>query len=659
MKSLQLVSFALALTLALAPVPLLAHDGPDGTISHKHNEVRAQPTPSEPWHDASLGETLYKAGRVSTAGDSMAAVRLRDDSTVAMRQNTLLIVYGHHATHRAEVIAMEAELERGTLRARLGELEGGRAAHIASPSATSELAGGNTLIKVDDQGTARVANHGEGNTAVVAKRGGKTKLDKGMGVKVEVGKRAAKPIVLPPTPTWLAGPRVFLSVPGQRSEVRGRWATLEQAQGGYFVELARDDAGTDVLAAIEVPSSADSFEVHGLPAGRYHVRVAAIDGDQFESIPSDASALELLDVALAGPGGAGVEWPSDSASPVPRVLPGTTLELPSGVRCGETLEQLVEAPVYRTPGPTTLVCRTDDGREVEAFPVEVVALAPALTDAEAFRVVRGEQVVREIAIDSALPLPEQIYVADTPGFAVESIESLGEGRYRITLQVAADAPPAATLQLGLEAPREGEPFAAFGSLALEVVDPIVTEDIPLLPDYVQHQVELGLSLGLFMPASNHALYRLPDAEHQAMRSTGQLLARVGYYPLRYFGIEAAARVMPTQVVDDRRATAWALRGVLVGQLDTRVGPYVVGGVEALGVASPAQVLGRDTDLGFVLGGGLKAYLRPRLLLRIGLTAGIHERVGAGVTAHADAELGLTVLLGPRSRGRELPTKRAR
>jgi hypothetical protein len=648
------VSSALALMLTLALVrPAHAHDGPDGTISHKHNEVRTQPAPSEPWHDASLGETLFKAGRVSTSNDAMAAVRLRDDSTVAMRENTLLIVYGHHATHRAEVIAMEAELERGTLRARLGELEGGRAAHIASPSATSELAGGNTLLKVDEQGTARVANHGDGNTAVVAKRGGSTKLAKGMGVKVEVGKRAAKPISLPPTPTWLAGPQVFLSVPGQRSEVRGSWAKLDQAQGGYFVELARDGEGTDVLAAIEVPSSAEGFEVHGLPTGRYHVRVAAIDGDQFESIPSDASELELLDVTLAGPGGVGVEWPSDVASPVPRVLPGTTLELPSGVRCGETLEQLVAAPVYRTPGASTLVCRTDDGREVEAFPVEVVALAPTFTDAEAFRVVRGEQVVREIAIDSALPLPEQIFVADTPGVVIESIESLGEGRYRITLQVEHEAPSAATLQLGLEPPQEGQPFAAFGSLALEVVDPIVTEARPAPPEYVQHQVELGASLGLFMPASNHALYRLPDAEHQAMRSTGQLLARVGYYPLRYFGVEAAARVMPTQVVDDRRATAWALRGVLVGQLDTRVSPYVIGGVEAIGVVSPAQALGRDTDFGFVLGGGMKAYLRPRLVLRIGVSAGIHERVGAGVTVHADAELGLTFLLGPRSRGRAL------
>lgn len=49
MKSLQLVSFALALTLALAPVrPVLAHDGPDGTISHKHNEVRTQPRRASP-----------------------------------------------------------------------------------------------------------------------------------------------------------------------------------------------------------------------------------------------------------------------------------------------------------------------------------------------------------------------------------------------------------------------------------------------------------------------------------------------------------------------------------------------------------------------------------------------------------------------------------
>lgn len=645
---LRLLSPLLALALLVAP-PAFAHDGPDGTISHKHNEVRSQPVANADWHDAELGESLYKQGRVSTSTGAMAAVRLRDDSTVAMRQNTLMIVYGHHATHRAEVIAMDAELERGTLRARLGELEGGRKAAIASPSATTELAGGNNLLKVDEQGTTRVANHGEGNTEVVAKRGGgKTKLAKGMGVKVRRDARAATPIALPPTPAWGSGPRVFLSVPGQRSEVRGRWAKVEQAQA-YFVELSRDEPGVDVLAAVEVPGTAEGFEIHALPAGRYHVRVASIDGDQFESIPSDARELELVDVALAGPGGAGVEWPTDSPSPTPRVLPGTALELPAGVRCGADLDTLVAAPVYREPGLTTLVCRTDDEREVEAFPVEVVALAADFTDDEAFRVERGALVTREIAVESELPLPDQLFVGPTPGFVVEGIEPLGEGRWRVRLQVDADAPATAQLALSLIDPAL-DPSASFGSLSLEVVDPPAPTPTPGPERPERHIVELGLAGGVFVPARNHALYRQP-AEHQPLRTSSQWLARVGYYPLRRVGIEATARVMPTRVADGQRATSWALRGQIVGQLATRVTPFVAAGVEWIGVNSPAAALGRDADFGFAFGGGLKAYVLPWLALRLGLTAGLHERTGVGVTGHLDADLGLSFVLGRRSVGR--------
>ena len=54
------------LGLPLISSPALAHDGPDGQISHKHNEVRSQPSANTEWHEAQVGELLFKAGRVTT-----------------------------------------------------------------------------------------------------------------------------------------------------------------------------------------------------------------------------------------------------------------------------------------------------------------------------------------------------------------------------------------------------------------------------------------------------------------------------------------------------------------------------------------------------------------------------------------------------------------
>ncbi|MFV8751956.1 FecR family protein [Nannocystaceae bacterium ST9] len=646
----RLAALLILLGLPLISSSVRAHDGPDGQISHKHNEVRSQPAANTEWHEAQVGETLYKQGRVTTADESMAAVVFRDDSSVAMRQNTLLIVYGHHALRDKHVIAMDAELERGTLRARLGELEGGRQATIASPSAATAIAGGNNLIKVDEQGTTRVANHGEGKTEVASKRGGKTKLAKGMGVKVEQAKRAAKPIVLPPTPGWSSGPQVFLAVPGQLGELRGGWTAIAEARG-YYVELARDEVGVDVLAAIEVPATAEGFEVHGLQAGRYFVRVASVDGDQFESIPSEARALELIDVALAGPGGVGVLWPVDAASSIPRVLPGTALELPAGVRCGAKADALVDRPIYLDAGTTTLVCQTDEGREVAAFPVEVTALSAGFTDDQAFRVERGARVTREIAITSELPLPDELFVTPSAGLSVETIESLGGGRWRVTMLVDDDAPASGELALSLIEPAEGE-VATFADVAVEVVEPSEPSEPPEARTRSErHMVELGLAGGVFVPAGNHGLYRPSTSEQAPMRPTGQVVGRIGYYPLRQVGIELAGRVMPTRIDDGQRVTAWSLRGQIVGQLATRVTPFVLVGGELIGVASPASALGRDSDFGFVVGGGLKAFVLPWLALRLGVNAGIHERVGSGFTGHFDADLGLSFVLGRRSAGR--------
>ncbi|MCA9685470.1 MAG: FecR domain-containing protein, partial [Myxococcales bacterium] len=502
-----------------------AHDGPDGQVSHRNNDVRSQPSANVEWHPAELGEPLYKQGRINTFEDSTAAVTLRDNSTVALRANTLMIIYGHHALRDKHVIAVGAELERGALRARLGELEGGQQAVVSTPSAAAELAGGNSLLKVDEQGTSRIHNHGDGNAEVAANKGGRTRLARGMGVKVEVDRRASKPIPLPPTPGWVDAPRIFLAVPGHQSELRGRWAPIAAANS-YFVEVARDVEGVDVISAVEVPASTQDFEIHGLPVGSYHVRVAAVDADQFESIPSDALDLELIAVDLLGPGGVAAAWPEDDAtSPRPSVLPGTTFELPPGIRCSGSDGRLDARPLLLRPGVHEASCEDDQGRPVVAFPIEVVDLGVGLGDTGdlAGEIVRGQISTHEIRVapPSGLALPSTLHVQAPAGVEVRAVEAVDEGGepglWRLTLLAGPEAPAEVALGLSFVDPAPlGDSSDTvdprFATVSLRVLEPPAATAPEPAPE--RHMVELGLAGGLLFIAPDHGLYRPSTSEHR-------------------------------------------------------------------------------------------------------------------------------------------------
>ena len=664
MKTLQRV---LAGTLVFVwPQLALAHDGPDGKITHRHNEVKAQPDGTAEWREAEVGDLIYKQGRVNTLEASTAAVLMRDQGSVAMRANTLLIIYGHHALRDKKIIAMEAELERGALRSRLGELEGGSTSEVTTPGAETTMTGGNSLIKVDDEGTSRIHNHGEGETNVQAKRGGKTKVKRGMGVKVEKKKRARKPIPLPPTPGWAGGTQVFLGVSGQISELSGAWAAVPEAET-YYVEVARDAEGIDVISAIEVPKSVAGFEVHGLPAGSYHVRVASVDDDQFESIPSDAYSVELVDVGLAGPGGVGPFWPTDGGlTPVPLVLPGTALELPAGIRCGPSADALEARPLFIEAGTHELVCERDDGATVAAFPVEVPALGAQVEDGEdaaapapsaTLELPRGVEVTRELRFDTDLELPPTLYLMPPEGIEVVRVEPGAEpGSWSLTLIADETVPADAEIGLSFVDPAsiEGE-LPSFASVRVEVVEPPEPSEPPPPPTKPErHMFEFGVAGGLVLLSESHGLFRPSSSSHQPFnRPAGEVVLRAGYYPLRWVGIELDGRLIPTRVANDERALAYSIRAQVLGQLPYRVTPYLALGGEMLGVRSDPVALGSDLDFGVHFGGGLKVYITPKLAFRAGVTGMFHEGLGDTRSTHLEVDFGLSVVLGRRSAGRQV------
>jgi outer membrane protein OmpA-like peptidoglycan-associated protein len=167
-------------------------------------------------------------------------------------------------------------------------------------------------------------------------------------------------------------------------------------------------------------------------------------------------------------------------------------------------------------------------------------------------------------------------------------------------------------------------------------------------------LELGAFGGLFVPARDLELFQArPERPRQGFLPLATLApavgGRVGYYPLRFLGVEAEGSVIPTSTIDDGfDAYLWTARGHVVGQLPfSSIAPFVVLGAGALGVMSHPLTLGSDVDPAFHLGIGTKVFINRRFSVRLDLRDEISPRRGTtgGATNSIEALLGLSLTLG--------------
>ncbi|MCA9710424.1 MAG: OmpA family protein, partial [Myxococcales bacterium] len=178
--------------------------------------------------------------------------------------------------------------------------------------------------------------------------------------------------------------------------------------------------------------------------------------------------------------------------------------------------------------------------------------------------------------------------------------------------------------------------------------------------------EFGVFGGVWFPSRRIELF-VPESGYQRFRrATPEIGLRAGYYPLRWVGVEAEGAVLPTRTaVTEARATAWALRGNVIGQLGLwSVTPFLLAGVGVLGVSSddglptvggPTGGVGNDQDFALNLGGGVKVYITDYLQLRLDVRDVLSNRVGIGegFTSSPEILLGVTYVLGKR-RAKEEP-----
>jgi OOP family OmpA-OmpF porin len=181
-----------------------------------------------------------------------------------------------------------------------------------------------------------------------------------------------------------------------------------------------------------------------------------------------------------------------------------------------------------------------------------------------------------------------------------------------------------------------------------------------------HMGEIGLYGGVLLPNPDHELFEadrdLPDQGFKPLAvAAPDFGLRLGYYPLRFLGIEAEGGAMPTNLANQGgAATLYTVRGHLVAQLGLwSVTPFVLLGAGGLGVASPREALGSDIDPALHFGAGVKIYINRWVMLRLDIRDVVsYKQAVENVFIGHNPEflLGLSITLG-RQKDKQAPTDR--
>lgn len=428
------------------------------SIASTERVVELRPPAAEAFALAHPGDALARGTQVRTDEASSTGIAFRDGAEITVRERTLVIVYGGRR-RLVERALTHAELERGTLRSRLGELASGTRVEIATPDSRATLAGAG-VVSVEDDGTARIANHAA-RDATVTVEGTRVVVPPDSGVVVRRGERPHARRLLA-APRWLADQRGFaIGFVGVGATLRGGFAPVEGA-AGYRVEIARDAEGRDVVCALELGAEASAFEAAGIVDPAVYVSVASIDADGLEGRRSPWRGFSVRLARLVSPGG--LDADVTSASP-PRVLPGTWLVAPVGLTCGTESEPASEILTLASPGRAAVLCGDASGVGARTpLDLEIVSVEAEVTG----ELVRDRSATLRLALAGEVLPPTHVLVVRGPeGWRVGRVHDAG-GQLVVDVTAPVDAPDVAALELALGV---GSSYVTLATLAVPVTSP--------------------------------------------------------------------------------------------------------------------------------------------------------------------------------------------
>ena len=284
---------------------------PDAKLRSFNPDVRARP-PGGAWNAASSGMPLYANSSVNTLDQGRADVEFIDRTRVFLAPNTLVVIYGTaNRTQVSKTPPAAVEVESGEVKAGLAALRGN--------SVEVAIKGGGR-VSASSRDTVVQRKGARTTVAVFNGKAGVTSGGKVIEVPTNFGSRFVgtaapmPPRPLPPAPPWSAGGtgNIALAPPG-KGVIDAAWSAVPKAIA-YRIELARDETFNDLIAREEVPADVFAFHAEKLPAGLYHLKVRAIDKEEFLGIASTDRTIRIIDATL-GSGNGALKGSSIDANP--------------------------------------------------------------------------------------------------------------------------------------------------------------------------------------------------------------------------------------------------------------------------------------------------------------------------------------------------------
>jgi LysM repeat protein len=278
--------------LVLPPKPAAKSTGPDAKLSSVRNKVEVQRPETKP---GKVDDPLFRGNRVGTADASSASVLFRDETVLQLGERTLVVILGDMNTAAKKVgTAADTTLVSGALRARLAASAGKKATPVvvATKSARTTVKAGEAKVHVDPQNATRLSVYG-GSSSIAAQKKS-VDVSPGFGSKAEVGRAPEPPRPLPAAPTWSAAPPplAFIGKDGTAS-FAGELAAPANDVVRWHLQVANDALFDDVVLDVVVPSKVRRVEARTLGIGAYHLRVSAIDDDEFEGPSATAMPVAV------------------------------------------------------------------------------------------------------------------------------------------------------------------------------------------------------------------------------------------------------------------------------------------------------------------------------------------------------------------------------
>jgi OOP family OmpA-OmpF porin len=177
-------------------------------------------------------------------------------------------------------------------------------------------------------------------------------------------------------------------------------------------------------------------------------------------------------------------------------------------------------------------------------------------------------------------------------------------------------------------------------------------------------VEGGLYGGVLLPSGRHNLFPVtPGGDGEAWEPLRPAAAsfglRIGYYPIRWVGVELEQGLAPTRTRDtEERVNLFTVRAHALFQMPWRITPTLHAGAGAIGITQDS-LLGGEVDTALYFGAGAKLYITRWAVVRLDVRDVMTEARGDGLAHSPEILLGVGAVLGRRSAAAPEPRARKR